>query len=229
MLLRATSHALCGPSVVHGSSHQQSLAPSVHRHAAQRRLSSLPHRVQQSQTVTRDVRAHAAEQVKSAWWEKSTENMRDVNGIQEMVDALADAGDRLVIVDFYAPWCGACRALYPKLCRLMDEYPDVVFLKVNFEENRPMCKTLGVKVLPYFHVYHGALGRVASFSCTVSKLARMKEALAEYSTPQCSLEPNPGLPEFPDIIPHPSEVTRVGGSVVPAAEALMSMEPAGVA
>jgi hypothetical protein len=111
----------------------------------------------------------------------------------------------------------------------MEDYPDVVFLKVNFEENRPMCKTLGVKVLPYFHIYHGALGRVASFSCTVSKLARMKEALAEYSTPQCSLEPNPGLPEFPDIIPHPTEVSRVGGTIVPAAEALMSMEPAAVA
>lgn len=175
------------------------------------------------------MRAHALEKVTTAWWEKGTPNMRSVNGIQELVDALADAGDALVIVDFYAQWCGACRAVYPKLCRLMDEYPDVVFLKVDFEANRAMCKTLGVKVLPYFHVYHGALGRVASFSCTVSKLARMKEALAEYSTPQCSLEPNPGLPEFPDIIPHPSEVTRVGSSPVQKAEQLMSMEPAAVA
>lgn len=27
----------------------------------------------------------------------------------------ADAGDNLVIVDFYGHWCGACRALYPKV------------------------------------------------------------------------------------------------------------------
>ncbi len=27
----------------------------------------------------------------------------------------ADAGDRLVIVDIYAKWCNACRALYPKV------------------------------------------------------------------------------------------------------------------
>jgi thiol-disulfide isomerase/thioredoxin len=30
----------------------------------------------------------------------------------------ADAGDNLVIVDFYGQWCGACRALYPKVSKL---------------------------------------------------------------------------------------------------------------
>jgi hypothetical protein len=72
-------------------------------------------------------------------------------------------------------------------------------------------------VLPYFQIYHGAEGRVAAFSCTNSKFDRMREALENYHTPICSLESNPGLPEFPDIIPHPSELTRVGGIALPAA------------
>lgn len=77
-------------------------------------------------------------------------------------------------------------------------------------------------MLPYFHIYHGAEGRVAAFSCTTSKFQRMRDALEEFYTPICSLEGNPGLPEFPEIIPHPNEVSRVAGAEVAAAEELMA-------
>lgn len=81
---------------------------------------------------------------------------------------------------------------------------------------------MAAQVLPYFHIYHGAEGRVAAFSCTTSKFQRMRDALEEFYTPICSLEDNPGLPEFPDIIPHPSEVTRVAGAYLAAAEEHMT-------
>lgn len=40
--------------------------------------------------------------------------MVEINCAQELVDALRGAGDRLVVVDFYSPGCGGCRALHPK-------------------------------------------------------------------------------------------------------------------
>lgn len=90
---------------------------------------------------------------------------------------------------------------------MLHEYPDVLLVKVNFEANRAMCKSLGIKVLPFFHFYHGAQGRVAAFSATVSKLQRLKDALELHSGAICSLEELPGLEEFPDIQGHPEDAT----------------------
>ena len=57
-----------------------------------------------------------------------------------------------------------------QLCRLANEHPEILFLKVNFDENKAMCKSMNVKVLPFFHLYRGAEGQVESFSCSLAKV-----------------------------------------------------------
>eukprot|EP00200_Dunaliella_tertiolecta_P005927 CAMPEP_0202355626 /NCGR_PEP_ID=MMETSP1126-20121109/10441_1 /ASSEMBLY_ACC=CAM_ASM_000457 /TAXON_ID=3047 /ORGANISM="Dunaliella tertiolecta, Strain CCMP1320" /LENGTH=214 /DNA_ID=CAMNT_0048948271 /DNA_START=116 /DNA_END=760 /DNA_ORIENTATION=- len=137
------------------------------------------------------------------WWQReSAANMIDVYSVQQLVDEMAKAGDRLVILDFYAPWCNACRALYPKFVRLMQAHlEDTVFIKINWEENKDIARTLDIKVLPYFQFYRGAEGKVDQFSCTVSKISRFKDALDLFSGEFCSMDDFPGLPEFPDVKP----------------------------
>lgn len=50
------------------------------------------------------------------WWEKTLKpNMVEIHSAQELIDSLHNAGDRLVVVDFYSPGCGGCRALHPKV------------------------------------------------------------------------------------------------------------------
>lgn len=50
------------------------------------------------------------------WWEKTLKpNMIEIHSAEELVDSLLNAGDRLVIVDFYSPSCGGCRVLHPKV------------------------------------------------------------------------------------------------------------------
>ncbi|KAF7813924.1 thioredoxin-like 2, chloroplastic [Senna tora] len=147
----------------------------------------------------RTVCATVAENGQPKWWEKNAPNMIDIHSTQEFLDALSQAGDRLVIVEFYGTWCASCRALYPKrfslllknvhqatgfddkdksmLCRTAEDHPEITFLKVNFDENKPMCKSMNVKVLPYFHFYRGADGHLESFSCSLAKFQKIKDAI----------------------------------------------------
>eukprot|EP01025_Chloroclados_australasicus_P025604 TRINITY_DN2554_c0_g1_i1.p1 TRINITY_DN2554_c0_g1~~TRINITY_DN2554_c0_g1_i1.p1 ORF type:complete len:246 (-),score=13.91 TRINITY_DN2554_c0_g1_i1:646-1383(-) len=149
------------------------------------------------------------------WWMRDPQpNMIEVNGTQELVDVLACFSSRLVIVDFYATWCNACRALYPKLIKLCKENPDMVIVKVNWEKNRDISKALGIKVLPYFQFYYGPHGKVAQFSASVSKINRLKDAIAEHTTPRCLIAPlvEPILEEFPNV--HPMNEVNISGNVV---------------
>ncbi|XP_073307935.1 thioredoxin-like 2, chloroplastic isoform X2 [Primulina huaijiensis] len=124
------------------------------------------------------------------WWGRyAGPNVKGIHSTQEFLSALSEAGDKLVIVEFYGTRCASCRALFPKLCRTADEHPDIVFLEVNFDENKTLCKSLNVKVLPQFHFYRGADG--LSFSCSLAK--KIKDATEIHNTDRCSIGPPKGV------------------------------------
>ncbi|XP_027351565.1 thioredoxin-like 1-1, chloroplastic [Abrus precatorius] len=130
------------------------------------------------------------------WWEKGLQpNMKEVSSAQDLVDSLLSAGEKLVIVDFFSPGCGGCKALHPKLCQLAEMNSDVQFLQVNYEEHKSMCYSLNVHVLPFFRFYRGAHGRLCSFSCTNATIKKFKDALAKHTPDRCSLGPTKGLEE----------------------------------
>lgn len=81
-----------------------------------------------------------------------------------------NVGDKFVVVEFYVFWCGLCCVFYFKLCKLVVEYLDVEFMKVNFEDNKFMCKSLNIKVLFYFYFYCGVEGCLEDFFCFFFKL-----------------------------------------------------------
>ncbi|XP_064388504.1 thioredoxin-like protein 1 [Halichondria panicea] len=63
---------------------------------------------------------------------------------------LIQAGDSLVIVDFYGPKCGPCIAIAPKFVQLSGKYPDVVFLKLNVDICHNTAKRYEVSATPTF-------------------------------------------------------------------------------
>ncbi|KAI4350382.1 hypothetical protein L6164_004841 [Bauhinia variegata] len=130
------------------------------------------------------------------WWEKGLQpNMKEVTSAQDLVDSMLNAGDKLVVVDFFSPGCGGCKALHPKICQFAEMNPDVLFLQVNYEEHKSMCYSLNVHVLPFFRFYRGAHGRLCSFSCTNATIKKFKDALAKHTPDRCSLGPTKGLEE----------------------------------
>ena len=54
----------------------------------------------------------------------------------------------LVLVDFWATWCGPCRMLSPIVEEVAAETPDVVFAKVDVDENMELAAGLQISAVP---------------------------------------------------------------------------------
>lgn len=58
-----------------------------------------------------------------------------------------------VIVDFWAPWCGPCRSFAPTYEQLSDKYPEIVFAKVNTEEEQDLAGYFQIRSIPTLMIF----------------------------------------------------------------------------
>ena len=76
------------------------------------------------------------------------------NVTSEKVKQLQTEGKK-VLVDYWAKWCGACKALIPRLESIESQYPDVAFVKVDVDENMDSALDLGIRSVPTVIIYDG--------------------------------------------------------------------------
>ncbi len=54
----------------------------------------------------------------------------------------------VVLVDFWAAWCGPCRTFAPRYDEVSEEFPDVTFAKVDTETENLLAGSLGIRSIP---------------------------------------------------------------------------------
>ena len=105
--------------------------------------------------------------------------------------------NNMVIIDFWAPWCGPCKGFAPVYEKAAEAHPDVVFGKVNTAEQQELAGSFAIRSIPTLVVFRekvilfqqaGALpGNALEQVITQAKALDMTKVHAEVaSQPQVS-------------------------------------------
>lgn len=78
----------------------------------------------------------------------------NITKIEELNEAIANNSDKLVLLDFYAVWCGPCKIIGPILEEVVEEMKDkVILLKADVEEADELATEYKIRNVPTVLIY----------------------------------------------------------------------------
>lgn len=100
--------------------------------------------------------------------------------------------DKLVLIDFYADWCGPCRAMAPNLEKFAAENPHIKVVKVNVDQEKEIADAFNVRSIPTLVTLkdgQGLIGAVGNLpKKTIEKLVEQALQLVKEANIQAKNE-----------------------------------------
>jgi thioredoxin 1 len=67
-------------------------------------------------------------------------------------------GNDMVIIDFWAPWCGPCRGFAPVFEAASEKHADIVFAKINSDDEQELAGQFGIRSIPTLMIFREQIG-----------------------------------------------------------------------
>ncbi len=86
--------------------------------------------------------------------------MDDATNVTEITqDNFTSVVDRegIILIDWWAPWCGPCRAFGPTYERVAGKHADITFGKVNTEEQQEIAAGFGIQAIPTLMIFRDGI------------------------------------------------------------------------
>lgn len=108
--------------------------------------------------------------------------VQELESLEECERICTQTPNQIIVLDFSAVWCGPCKRIYPLLQQLSQEYPNVLFYKVDIDELADVAEHFGISSVPSFKFIHNNK-IVAEFSgADAQKLQQTLQELTQQLT-----------------------------------------------